>query len=885
MSADPKTFLCLTALCLPATQWAASYLHALGDALQVSKQSVDGAATLTYDPQEGPSMLERAESLAASLRATLSPQDAIAGFVTIFLLTLRGSELVEAALLEQQQQQELKNKSKSKKCTNTSMESKEKARRYSVLRFDARTSVILRRLAYLLRIKLSAVAAFEELAIRELQKETARIQQHSGQTNESNDSNNSQATKKSSWTKHAKIGAAAATAGGLLFVTGGLAAPALAAGLSGLGFAGAATMATTTATATLLGTAGVGLTAYKVTRRIQGLTHFEIKAINTEASQQNTKSKNSNESNGSAPSLKSMTVYICVSGLLREPGPESKEASGLSTAQTSPDFYQPWGAQPPQLKPQQVLDRFYAVVAPSKQPIVPALLQNYAGRHDELFLKLKDIYGVDAENLQPEASRPSAFCSGPDVVVHQQLLREGLEKVRECIKNVAFKINTMEAAIDGTATMALEARAPISDTVVDLFINDQQPWDVAAVPLQPRHIHRTTFTEEETRRALEELELKAKKDESDEGEENDEQFESFSESLTEQTADMLAAEIELLDMEETISTSALTVGNTSKSLLKIAPKATRPDSVYWWRKEVARYGDQYTLIWDPEKLLEISRCVDSLIKEGVDKGIKKALKYTALSAVLTAVAMPMTIISLVRGLDENWTMTGEAADEAGLLLADALLEGAEGNRPVVLVGYSMGGRVVAKCLTELAAVANGTSEKSEKPSNPKQQQSKSYADDDYQFLTQSIENDTTISEKEKTRRLRAATVVRDAVIIGAPVDAAAKKWALRRTVVLGRLINVYCPTDWILSLLYRYKRWSVVPLAGLKAVVLPSKLDAGVEEVNDAVGTVENFDVSDLVDSHGDYPVKINGVLKRVGFGDYSEEFHSRYFVASPTTQ
>jgi hypothetical protein len=50
-SADdiPKTLLCLTALCLPATQWSASYLRGLGAALQVPTHSVDGAITITYN--------------------------------------------------------------------------------------------------------------------------------------------------------------------------------------------------------------------------------------------------------------------------------------------------------------------------------------------------------------------------------------------------------------------------------------------------------------------------------------------------------------------------------------------------------------------------------------------------------------------------------------------------------------------------------------------------------------------------------------------------------------------------------------------------------------------------------------------------------------------
>lgn len=42
------------------------------------------------------------------------------------------------------------------------------------------------------------------------------------------------------------------------------------------------------------------------------------------------------------------------------------------------------------------------------------------------------------------------------------------------------------------------------------------------------------------------------------------------------------------------------------------------------------------------------------------------------------------------------------ADKAGVLLADALLSGSHGDRPVTLVGASLGARVVFSCLEELA---------------------------------------------------------------------------------------------------------------------------------------------------------------------------------------
>ena len=81
-----------------------------------------------------------------------------------------------------------------------------------------------------------------------------------------------------------KIGGAAAAAGGLLAITGGLAAPALAVGLTHLGLGAAATFTTTASVAAFLGAGGAGLTGYKMSRRTKGCKHFEFRLINNSSS-------------------------------------------------------------------------------------------------------------------------------------------------------------------------------------------------------------------------------------------------------------------------------------------------------------------------------------------------------------------------------------------------------------------------------------------------------------------------------------------------------------------------------------------------------------------------------------------------------------------------
>ena len=53
-------------------------------------------------------------------------------------------------------------------------------------------------------------------------------------------------------------------------------------------------------------------------------------------------------------------------------------------------------------------------------------------------------------------------------------------------------------------------------------------------------------------------------------------------------------------------------------------------------------------------------------------------------------------------IDEKWTLANERADEAGILLAQSLLNSTAGYRPVSLVGFSFGARMIIACLNELA---------------------------------------------------------------------------------------------------------------------------------------------------------------------------------------
>ena len=52
-------------------------------------------------------------------------------------------------------------------------------------------------------------------------------------------------------------------------------------------------------------------------------------------------------------------------------------------------------------------------------------------------------------------------------------------------------------------------------------------------------------------------------------------------------------------------------------------------------------------------------------------------------------------------IDHAWAVALNRAQKAGILLAHILMSGSHGDRPVTLIGYSMGARLISHCLLEL----------------------------------------------------------------------------------------------------------------------------------------------------------------------------------------
>ncbi len=147
---------------------------------------------------------------------------------------------------------------------------------------------------------------------------------------------------------------------------------------------------------------------------------------------------------------------------------------------------------------------------------------------------------------------------------------------------------------------------------------------------------------------------------------------------------------------------------------------------------------------------------------------------------------------------------------AGLILADSLIDRNLGTRPVTLVGYSLGSRVIFSCLLELA-------------------------------------------------KKNAVGLIQNVYIFGSPVVVKKDEWTRARTVVAGRFVNGYNRNDWILGYLFRLTNGGIRRVGGLAPV--------------DGIPGVENMDCSELVVGHMDYRTAMPRLLRECGWLVESDEF------------
>ncbi|KAI3699384.1 hypothetical protein L2E82_43656 [Cichorium intybus] len=218
--------------------------------------------------------------------------------------------------------------------------------------------------------------------------------------------------------------------------------------------------------------------------------------------------------------------------------------------------------------------------------------------------------------------------------------------------------------------------------------------------------------------------------------------------------------------------------------------------------------ERYALQWESEHLIAVSTAIQDWLTSRIALELmKQGAMMTVLSSLLAALALPATLLTLTDIIDSKWSIAVDRSDKAGKLLAEVLVNGLQGNRPVTLVGFSLGARAIFKCLQSLAETDH-------------------------------------------------VGVVERVVLLGAPVAIKDENWEAVRRVVSGRLINGYSTNDWMLGVAFRASLLSQ-GLAGIQPVDVPGIENVDVTEVIEGHssylwGTREILDRLDL-DAY--YPV------------------------------
>ncbi|XP_062961207.1 transmembrane and coiled-coil domain-containing protein 4 isoform X1 [Cynocephalus volans] len=218
---------------------------------------------------------------------------------------------------------------------------------------------------------------------------------------------------------------------------------------------------------------------------------------------------------------------------------------------------------------------------------------------------------------------------------------------------------------------------------------------------------------------------------------------------------------------------------------------------------LSRSREQYCLAWEAKYLMELGNALETILSGLANMVAQEALKYTVLSGIVAALTWPASLLTVANVIDNPWGVCLHRSAEVGKHLAHILLSRQQGQRPVTLIGFSLGARVIYFCLQEMA------------------------------------------QEKD------CQGIIEDVVLLGAPVEGEAKHWEPLRKVVSGRIINGYCRGDWLLSFVYRTSSVQL-RVAGLQPVLLQDR-------------RVENVDLSSVVSGHLDYAKQMDVILKAVG--------------------
>lgn len=110
--------------------------------------------------------------------------------------------------------------------------------------------------------------------------------------------------------------------------------------------------------------------------------------------------------------------------------------------------------------------------------------------------------------------------------------------------------------------------------------------------------------------------------------------------------------------------------------------------------EDAGHGcEVFALRYETNALVELGRSLKDTVKSYAWSMVKMEILKRTVLATLWGALWPVYLLKMATGIDNPFARAKRRAEKAGEVLADALINRAQGERPVMLVGYSLGSRV------------------------------------------------------------------------------------------------------------------------------------------------------------------------------------------------
>jgi hypothetical protein len=107
-----------------------------------------------------------------------------------------------------------------------------------------------------------------------------------------------------------------------------------------------------------------------------------------------------------------------------------------------------------------------------------------------------------------------------------------------------------------------------------------------------------------------------------------------------------------------------------------------------WRY-IGKGTEGFALRWELEALLKLGHSLETFVTSAAWGYAKKKIIQQTLFATLSAAMWPLGLLKIATILDNPYSVAKYRAEKAGEVLADALINRVQGERPVTLVGYSL----------------------------------------------------------------------------------------------------------------------------------------------------------------------------------------------------